>query len=151
MQPTSAQKGVKVLSILAIIFGILAILVGILAVAGGALIAGDPEASADIAQSTGISPANAGLAASLGGVVIMIAAGLEVLMGILGLGAAKDNQRIMPVWVLALISLIMSVVSVIMNVLNGVEASQMFSLVTGLVISALFFWFANTVKKEAGK
>ena len=151
MQPTSAQKGIKVLSILAIIFGILGILVGILAVAGGALIAGDPEASADIAQSTGISPANAGLAASLGGVVIIISAGLEVLMGILGLGAAKDNQKIMPVWVLALISLIMSVVSVITNVLGGVEASQMFSLVTGLVIPALFFWFANTVKKEAGK
>ena len=151
MQPSGAQKGIKVMSILAIVFGVFGILVGFVLITGGAMIAGDPAASARIDQQTGLSAGSVTFVATMTGIIMLVSAGLEVVLGILGLGASRDNQKIMPVWVLALISLIAAVVGFIMNIINGAGMTNILPLLVNLVIPALFFYFANTVKREAGR
>ena len=57
----------------------------------------------------------------------------------------------MPVWVLSLIGLIGSVVGVVMSIANGSIGAQAVNLIAMLAGSALMFWVANNIKKQAGK
>ena len=105
---------------------------------------GEIGLTAEEAGSVGVASAALGVASAL----IIIGAIVSIIEGVLGLRAAKDNQKIMPVWVLAIIGLVGAVISLIMSIAQGAfNASSILS----LALSGLMFWIANNIKTEAGK
>ncbi len=79
-------------------------------------------------------------------IVLIIACIFEIIVGILGLRAAKDASKVMPVFVLSIISLVIGVISLIMGITGGsFKASDL----TSVVGSALMVFCANNVRKQA--
>jgi hypothetical protein len=71
-----------------------------------------------------------------------------LVQGVLGIRAANDNQKIMPVWFISLISLAFSISNVITALFQG---NFGIATVVSLLVPSLVFWAANTIKAEAGK
>ena len=65
--------------------------------------------------------------------------------------AANDNQKIMPVWVLAIIGLVGAVITIVVALTDGSFSAGDTSSLGSLVGSGLMFWVANNIKKQAGK
>lgn len=135
---SNSQKYIKIISIIDIVFGVIGLIVGVLGATGG-FIAASGATGADVAATD---------AAGFGGVMIILAIAciFEIIVGILGLRAAKDASKIKPVFVLSIISLAVGVVSLIMSITGGsFKASDL----AGLVGSALMVFCANNVRKQA--
>ena len=148
MERSGSQKALFVISILNIIGGGISILFAIMTGVAGGMVGA--ASSAQLVEA-GVDSSTQALAA--GGLTIItliaiISGAIGLIEGILGVRAANDNQKIMPVWVLAIIGLVFSVISIIMAIVQG--NFQLSSLV-GLVLSGLMFWIANNIKTEAGK
>ena len=152
MQRSGSQKALLVLSILNIIGAVIILLMGLGLMLGGAFIgAADPaEVTASLA-GTEISQGEAGVLAGIAGLVIVFAGVIELILGILGIRASNDNQKIMPVWVLAIIQLVLSALSLITTITGGSFSTQGASTIISLIFAALIMWIANNIKKEAGK
>jgi hypothetical protein len=82
---------------------------------------------------------------------ITFAGAVELAVGLLGLRASNDASKIMPVWVLSLISLVGQVVGFIMGIVQGTAMNGLLSSLVSLALAGLMFWAANNVKAEAGK
>ena len=150
MQPTGSQTGLKIISILDIIGGILVALSAVLLFVGGAAIGSDPSIAASATAETGLEASTVvGVATGLG-IMLIVSAAIIFITGILGLRAAKDNQKIKPVWIISIIALVFAVISFIMSVVGGGNGANIGSLLGSLVMPAITFWLANNVKKEAG-
>ena len=135
---SNSQKYIKVISIIDIIFGVIGLIIGVLGATGGFLVASGAT-GADVAATDA-----AGFGAAM--VIVALSCVFTIIVGILGLRAAKDASKIMPVFVLSIISLVIGVVSLIMSVTGGsFKASDL----TGLVGSALMVFCANNVRKQA--
>ena len=150
MQRSGSQKFLLVISIIDIVVGAFALIGAILLIMGGGMVAADPTVLAD----SGLTADEAGIASgafSFLGLVSLFTGAIGLLEGILGIRAANDNQKIMPVWVLSLIGLIGSVVGVVMSIANGSIGAQAVNLIAMLAGSALMFWVANNIKRQAGK
>ena len=139
---SSSQKFLLVVSIIDIVGGAFVIIAGLMT---GILGAG-----------VGISGAQAGLTSSqaataAGGLTLItvlafLSGGFDLVEGILGLRAANDNQKIMPVWILSIVSLVIIVIEIIMSLFQG---GFSFTYILSLIISGLMFWIANNIKQEA--
>ena len=153
MQRSGSQKVLLVLSILNIIAAVIMLLGGALMMMGGALFGAVPASEAASALAgTGVTQGQAGALAGIAGFVILFAGVIELILGILGVRAANDNQKIMPVWVLAIISLILNLGGLISTVANGTfSGSTGASYIVSLILAILMMWIANNIKKEAGK
>ena len=152
MERSGSQKVLLVLSILNIILAAFVILASLLTIAGGALVGAVPaEEVADSLAETGLTQGQASAAFSAIGLVILIPGALMLLVGILGVRAANNNQKIMPVWVLSVISLVMWVISIVMAVMNGTVGTDVAPNLVSIAIAVLTFWIANNIKREAGK
>ncbi|MBE6473150.1 MAG: hypothetical protein E7Z99_06180 [Coriobacteriaceae bacterium] len=152
MQRSGSQKVLLVLSIIDIIGAALMLLAGLAVMLGGAAIgAVDPMEASAALEGTGVTQGQAGMLVGIGGFFIIIGGAVELIMGILGIRAANDNQKIMPVWVLAIISLIFSVIGLISAIAGGTFATQGASAIVSLIIAGLMMWIANNIKQEAGK
>lgn len=102
----------------------------------------------------GLSASDVGVASavvSFLAVFLTVASLITIVEGILGVRAANDASKIMPVWILAIISLAGAVISLIMTFVNGTFATSGVSGIVTLVINGLMFWVANNIKVEAGK
>ena len=148
MERSGSQKALLVISILIIIGGAIAILFAIMTgVAGGMVGAASSAQLAEAGVDSSMQAvATGGL--TIITIVSVVSGAISLIEGILGIRAANDNQKIMPVWVLAIIGLAFSVIGIIMSIVNG--GFQASSLV-GLALSGLMFWIANNIKTEAGK
>ena len=152
MERSGSQKVLLVLSILNIILAAFVILASLLTIAGGALVGAVPaEEVADSLAETGLTQGQASAAFSAIGLVILIPGALMLLVGILGVRAANNNQKIMPVWVLSVISLVMWVISIVIAVMNGTVGTDIAPNLVSIAIAVLTFWIANNIKREAGK
>lgn len=139
MSLETSRKVLKISGILSIIFGVIGIIMGILVFATGGMIATSIDMGVeDNAMVAGISLA--------GGIMAVIAGIIALIEGIFSLKGAQDSAKIMPAWVFAIIGLIFGVINLIMSFGNG--ASSIFSNVISLLISALIFVAANTIKKS---
>ena len=139
MSLETSRKVLKISGILSIIFGVIGIIMGILVFATGGMIATSMDMGVeDNAMVAGISLA--------GGIMAVIAGIIALIEGIFSLKGAQDSAKIMPAWVFAIIGLIFGVINLIMSFGNG--ASSIFSNVISLLISALIFVAANTIKKS---
>ena len=65
--------------------------------------------------------------------------------------AANDNQKIMPVWVLAIINVVLCVAGLIAIIVNGTFGSDGVSSICSLAVGVLIFWIANNIKNQAGR
>ena len=145
MSLKTSKTILKVFGIISIIFGILGIIGGIMFIAGGSFLGvglaiGEVQASQDIAAGVGLL--------GFGGLLILIAAAVELLSGIFSVRASKDSSKIMPAWVFSLIGLIFSIPGLI----SAISANNnIVSNIIAALINALVFVAANTVKKSAGK
>jgi hypothetical protein len=74
---------------------------------------------------------------------------LSIVEGILGIRAANDMNKIMPVWILSIISLIGSVVTIIFSITQGTFGSNVWSYLLSLAASGAMFWIANNIKTQA--
>ena len=142
MSLEKSQKIVKVLGILSIISAVL----GIIAAIGMFGLTGLGAASLDTAA---IDEETAGSLVGLGliGVVILVSAIVELLQGIFSLRAAKDASKPTPLWVISIISVVFSVISLINSFGSGTQ--EIFSAIFGLAISCGIFYLANNIKKNA--
>ena len=150
MQPSGSQTGLKVISILDIIGGVFIALSAFMMLAGGAIIGTDPNAAAEAAAEIGMEASTVVGIATWVGVMLLVSAAITLITGILGLRAAKDNQKVKPVWIISIIALVFAVISFIMTITGGGDSGSIGSSLGGLVMPAITFWLANNVKKEAG-
>ena len=152
MQRSGSQTALLVFSILDIIAAVLMLLGGLTVMLGGAVFGAidSSEAAAALAGS-GVTPAEAGVMAGLAGILIVFGGIIELIVGILGVRAANDNQKIMPVWVLAIIQLVFCAVNLITTVVGGSFATQGVSQIFSLAFAVIILWLANNIKREAGK
>ena len=152
MQRSGSQKALLVLSILNIIGAVLALLSGLAMMMGGALIgAVDSSEAAAALQGTGVTQGEIGVVAALAGFMVIFGGIVELIMGILGVRAANNNQKIMPVWVLAIISLVLNAIGLVAAIVNGSFATQGVSYILALILVVLMMWIANNIKREAGR
>ncbi|MBQ9042446.1 MAG: hypothetical protein IJ111_06485 [Eggerthellaceae bacterium] len=136
-----------VISIIEIVGAVLGLIAGIsTGLLGGAVgtagMTGELTADEVAAGSAGLAVLSA---------IIIIEAVWSLLCGIFGVRAANDNQKIMIVWVFALIGVIVGVVGLVYAIVNGSFGQNAISLIVGLVLDVLLFWIANNIKREAGK
>ncbi|MBQ9057684.1 MAG: hypothetical protein IJ125_00705 [Atopobiaceae bacterium] len=152
MQRSGSQKALLVISVINIILSAILLLLGIFSLIGGVIV-GNPQIAAEAASETSLTTAQVGLGGTFlvaGGISLIVVCILEIIIGILGLRASNDAQKIMPVWWLSLISLVLNVVGIIMNIVQG-QPVDILSTVLTIVLSALIFWIANNIKREAGR
>lgn len=152
MQRSASQKVLLVISIIDIIGAALMLLAGLAFMLGGAVIGAiDPTEASEALSGTGVTQGQIGIFVGVGGFVIIMAGVIELVLGILGVRAANDNQKIMPVWIVSIISLAFGIIGLIAIIAGGAFATQGVSGIVSLIISALMLWVANNIKKEAGR
>ena len=145
MQRSTSQKILKVISIISVVGAIIAIIGAVLMLAGGILFA---QSGAE-GVVEGMTAAEAGASVAFAGYFTLVEGLICLLEGVLGLRAAKDSRKIMPVWIIAVIGLAAGIISLVMTVFRGgVDASQYGSLIGSVASSALMFWLANNIRKQ---
>ena len=148
MQRSGAQKFLFVISIINIVLGILAVVYGIVTLVGG-VSAGGVSTEALVASGANAVEAEQVVASFNILIILAIVSGVIALVqGILGIRAANDNQKIMPVWFISLISLAFAISNFITAIFQG---NFQISVVASLIMPILVFWAANNIKGEAGK
>ena len=105
----------------------------------------NPEFAQDMPTDLGVfTVLIIGIALAAGALLTMIYAHLER-------AAAKNPAKIMPVWVLSILSVLLNIGNLIHNLMMHVAIAEMGSCFTGLAISILMLVIANNIKKEAGR
>lgn len=139
MSLETSKKVLKVSGIICLIFAVIFLVMGLLLLFTGGTAATSLDMNVeDNAKVTGIT---------LGGGIMMFLAGIVMLLeAIFSLRGAKDNAKIMPAWVFAIISLIFGVINLATSLGNG--ANAVISNIVSLLISVLIFVAANTIKKH---
>ncbi len=158
MERSGSQKFLLVISIINIILAVFIILSGIaFNLAGGALGASSAanEVASQVTAETGVAVTGGQISFLVvaGGLLMLLDGIVRLVMGILGVRAANDNQKIMPVWVLALASLLISILGIVSNIINGQmgSPSAIGGAIGSIAFSILMFWVANNIKTQAGK
>ena len=152
MERSGSQKALLVLSIISIVIAALGLLGSILLIASSTLVSAVPASEAsEILADTGMTQGEAGAVVGIVGFVLLFTCAIELILGILGVRAANDNQKIMPVWVLAIIEVVLSILSIGLQFGDGTIGANASSSVVSLLFAVLMFWLANNIKKEAGR
>lgn len=136
-----SQTVIKVISIIAVVYGIFIILSGMFATAVCSELASSPEITSSLegyTEDTGEKLINAAVFMTLGGI-------LDVIAGIFGLGAARDADNAGPAFVMSLVWLLIAVGNFILNAVQGGVSAVMFP---GLVLPVIFFVCALNIKKQ---
>jgi hypothetical protein len=138
MSLETSQKIVRVL-------GIIGIIVGALAVVGGFGMLG--LGGVGIAGATTTPDDN--LAMGIGvvfflGIVMLVSGIVDILEGVFALRAAKDASKAMPLWIFAIIGLVLSVLSLITGITNG--SGSLLSDLVSVALNGGFFYLANNIK-----
>ena len=143
MVRSGSQKALLVISILGIIASIFLIFTAAMTLFAGGLIAGEPATVVD-----GVTNAEAGAMVGFLGAVSLIEGLIILIESILGIRASKDCTKIGPVWVLAIIGIILAAIDLILF-FTGNSSSDLASLIISLLFSILYFWICNNIKTQA--
>jgi hypothetical protein len=145
----NAKSTLKILGILSIILGAFSIILGAMSIGGGGVLAGE------MAASGGMSSAEVETAAAVtgmvlvAGVVLLVSGIFTLLLGIFSVRASNDVSKIGPAYTLAIIDLVISVISMGLTLMNGFNPSSLMESLGTVALSAVTFWAANTIKKQA--
>ena len=141
MDLAKSQKIVKVLGILDIIAAVLCVIAGIGMFGVSGLAAGNEEIATNTDLQTGVA-----IFILMG--IIMLASGVvDLLEGIFALRAAKDASKVKPLWIFAIIGVVLGAMALITSIVNGGE--NVLSDVFSLALSCCMFYLANNIKKLA--
>lgn len=145
MEMTISRKILNIAGILDYIAGGLTFLLGAVVMGFGVLAMNDPEVMQEMPAGLGeYSVCIVGAVIAVGAVFTMIYAHLERV-------AAKNPAKVMPVWVLSIISAVLNVGNLISNFMQHVELADMGGCFAGLAFSILMLIVANNVKREADR
>ena len=142
MDLAKSQKIVKVLGILDIIAAVLCILAAIGMFGIGGLAAGSEDIATNTDLQTGV-----GIFFFLA-ILALVSGVVDLLEGIFALRAAKDASKVKPLWIFAIIGVILAVMALITGIING-GTESLGSNVFSLAISCCMFYLANNIKKLA--
>ena len=137
---SGSQKALKVISILLLVWGILMLLLGVFLAAGSQV----PGMSAESMDVNGIM--NMSTAALAFGIGTIVGGVINLIIGLLGLRGAKNPRKAGAFFVLCIIGLVLSLISLGMGIAQGTFQWQ--SLI-GILIIAVCTYLANAVKKQA--
>ena len=145
MEMSFSRKFLNVAGILDYIMGTLALIISVLISAAGVYVYMHPALAKEIPSDFGrFSVLVLGIAVAAGAV-------FTILYGYLERAAARDPARIMPVWVLSILSVVLGAGSIVLNLVHQVAIADLAFNFVGLAISILVLAAANNIKKEAGK
>lgn len=145
MDMALSKKVLNIAGIVDYITGGLTLILCVLAVALGAAGLSDPE----FAQSF---PATLGAAAfTTFGIYLGINALISIVTGYLSRRAVKDPTKVMPVWVISLISLVINAASVISCMAYDSTGSDMGGQIINFILAAVIFVAANSIKNSIRK
>ena len=151
MERSGSQKALKVISIIDIVFGVLGLLAGIMAaIATGVIDSASPSELAEMGM-TADSQGTATALISVLAISSIFSAIVAIIQGVLGIRASNNNQKILPVWILSIVGLVNQVANLISYAVRGTLGQNLASGLLALALSALTFWIANNIKKEAGR
>lgn len=145
----NAKSTLKILGILSIILGAFGIILGAMSIGGGGVLAGQ------MATSGGMSSTEVDAAATTTGFVlvagiVLLASGIfTLLLGIFSVRASNDFSKVGPAYVFAIIDLIVSIVSVVVNFAGTMNVSTLLEGAVGVVFAACIFWAAKTIRDNA--
>ncbi len=151
MNRSGSQKVLLVISIINIVSGVFALIGALMSLLMGGAVSGATLLEIERAGVTVNDALAASAALSIVGVASLILGAIALLEGILGIRAANDKNKIMPVWVLSIIGLGISVLAFVASIFNGSFGANLVSNLCSLVGSGLMFWIANNIKVETGK
>lgn len=141
---SKSQKYIKIVSIISIIAGIVSALICIIGALGVGVATSSPELASDLNSIEGYTP-EVGSSIVSGLIGSAIGGLFNIIVGIFGLRAAKDANKVGPLYVWSLVSLVLNVVGLIATAATGnLEAASVLS----LIFPILLFICARNVKKQ---
>ena len=148
MSIQNAKSTLKILGILSVILGIFGVIAGLGLVAGGGLFGADTLMSGQITTTEGVDTVNlvSGMVMAMG-IFAAISAFIDFLLGIFSVRASNDFSKIGPAYILSIIALVLSVISLFMNFADF-NLSTLLSAIPSIVFSVVLFLAAKTVKEE---
>ena len=139
MDLARSQKIVRVLGLLDIVGAVLSLVGGIGMMGLGGVGATMPEMATDNDLRTGV-----GVFMFLG--IILIVTGIaNLLEGIFAVRAAKDASKVGPLWIFAIVTIILGVLALVTSILNG--GKDTLSSIFSLAVNCFMFYLANNIKK----
>lgn len=138
---SGSQKALKIISIIMIVWAVLLVVMGAFLAAGSQVPGVSGESINFDGTSMDMSTAAIGM-----GVGFVIAGVIDLIIALLGLRGAKNPKKIGVFFVLCIIGLVLGVVGMAMQVMQGTfQWSSLISLALVLVCTVL----AGSIKKQA--
>ena len=149
MSINNAKTSLKILGILSIILSIPGLLFGIGLFSGSKIITENfiKSGSADAGSADEVF-ALTGLMI-VAGIFVLVSAIVDLLLGIFSVRGAKDASKIKPAYVLSIVALVLSLISLIVDFAVNTSVSTILDGAAGIVIAIVIFWCANTIRKNA--
>lgn len=148
MSLDNAKKSIIILGVLNIILGLFGIFLGVALFSGGNMLGKSViETATPGAEGSAEALTVSGIMLVLG-VFVLVAAVVYLLLGIFSIIGGKNPVKIMPAYVLSIIAIILSVVTMILNFANGVNATSILDGIVGIVFSATSFACAKTIRNS---
>ena len=148
MSIQNAKSTLKILGILSVILGVFGVIAGLGLVAGGGLFGADTLMSGKVTTADGAETVSmvTGMVMAMG-IFTAVSALVDVLLGVFSVRASKDFSKINPAYILSIIALALSVISLFMNFAEF-NLSTLLSALPSIVFSVVLFLAAKTVKEE---
>jgi hypothetical protein len=151
MEKSSSQKALKVISIINLVMGALIALLAILSFVGGSVL-GSMTVSQIVNQGLNAKAQQVGTATfNMLGLILLIGGVISIIEGILGVRAANDPDKIMPVWILSIMSLTLSAATLVMSLFHMGGMTFDISQIVQLILDFLVFWIANNIRNQAAE
>ncbi len=148
MSIQNAKSTLKILGILSIILGVFGVIMGIGLVAGGGLFGANTLMSGKVTTADGAETVSlvTGMVMAMG-IFSAVSALVDFLLGIFSVRASNDFSKINPAYILSIVALALSVISLFLNFAEF-NLSTLISAIPSIVFSVVLFLAAKTVKEE---
>ncbi len=142
---TGSQKAIKIISIIVIVVAVISIVIGLVTCVGSAAVIGAGSQASTADQETYALGAGLLLALAGGAVISGI---IDLIVGILGLRGAKNPDKIMPFFVIAIIGAVFAVINVIGTLMSGqIDGTTLVSNIVQVALMVACVVLANNVRK----
>ena len=125
------------------VFGIICIILGAIATVCGVLLC---VAATGMLVNPAMGDANDFAFTIVPGIFLVVFGVIALIQGILSVRGAKDTSKIMPAWVVNLISLIFGVAGLAMVI--STRGNGLIGSIIGVVIDCVVFYAANIIKNN---
>lgn len=142
MEKSVNQKALKVLSILMIVFSACALVLGIV------LIVGHEALAIEGILPVGLTSEELSIAVVMLGVVLIVSALVNGVIGLLGLRGANNPQKIKVYFILAVIGTIFALFGTLQGITSGTAGTTSVVNFTGVVLPLVGAVLAYKIKKE---